>query len=130
MNNYPSQKELRDFGLFIGITFTLLLGWFIPFLNGNSFAKWTIFISVPFIIIGFIKPNLLFLIYELWIRLGNLLGWINSFFILAFIYIVILMPIAFIMRIFGYDPLRIRERNKMTYRENRKNQHIDLTRIF
>ena len=130
MNNYPSQKELRNFGLFIGITFLLFLGWLVPLINGHSFAKWTIYISLPFIIIGIIKPNLLFLTYKLWISLGNLLGWINSYIILGLIYIIILIPIAFVMRIVRYDPLRIREKNKLTYKEYRKNQHIDLTKIF
>jgi len=34
------------------------------------------------------------------------------------------------MKIFGYDPLKIRPNRKITYRENRQNHKIDLTRIF
>ena len=71
-----------------------------------------------------VKPNLLFLIYELWIRLGNLLGWINSRLVLGIVFIFVLLPISFFMRILGYDPLRLKRRGKKTYREIRKNNRI------
>ena len=34
------------------------------------------------------------------------------------------------MKIFGYDPLKIRQKRKTTYKEIPKNNKIDLTRIF
>ena len=34
------------------------------------------------------------------------------------------------MRLTGYDPLRRRQKGEKTYRENKQNNHIDLTRIF
>ena len=39
-------------------------------------------------------------------KLGDYLGWINSRIILGIVFIVILNPIAFIMKLFKYDPLR------------------------
>ena len=63
-------------------------------------------------------------------QLGNILGWINSRIILGFIFIFILQPIALIMRIFGYDPLRKRHANTNSYKEKREEFKIDLKRIF
>ena len=65
-----------------------------------------------------------------WILLGHALGWVNSKIILGFVFIVVLHPIAFIMRLTGYDPLRTRRTAEKTFRENRKKHKIDFTRIF
>ena len=64
-------------------------------------------------------------------KLGLLLGWLNSRIILGLVYIAILQPIALIMRIFRYDPLRKspRYRKRKSYREFKKSK-IDLTRVF
>ena len=62
--------------------------------------------------------------------LGHFLGWINSHIILGLVFILVLQPIAYIMRLTGYDPLRIKQKGKKTYREIRKDNNIDLNRIF
>tara|TARA_B100000212_G_C27261508_1_gene484734 strand:- start:268 stop:660 length:393 start_codon:yes stop_codon:yes gene_type:complete len=123
-------KQLREFGILIGIVFPFLIGWLIPFLSGNYFHIWTLWIGLPTLIIGFIKPSLLFYPYKFWMKLGLILGWFNSRLILITIYILVLMPIAFIMRIFGYDPLRLKFEKNNSYREIRKISKIDLDRIF
>ena len=65
-------------------------------------------------------------------KLGLSLGWINSHIILGIVHIFVLIPIAFFMKIFGYDPLRSKqlEFNKNSYREVKRNTKIDLNRIF
>ena len=68
--------------------------------------------------------------FKVWIMTGNILGWINSRIILGIVFIVILQPIALLLRIRGYDPLRKVRKGKNTYRENRENRQTDLTRIF
>ena len=62
--------------------------------------------------------------------LGHALGWINSRLILGLVYIIVLQPIAYTMRLFRYDPLKLRRKGEKTYRENRKSYKIDFTRIF
>ena len=62
--------------------------------------------------------------------LGHALGWVNSRLILGLVFLIVLQPIAFIMRITGYDPLRIRKKDLLSYRETKKDHLIDLTRIF
>ena len=68
--------------------------------------------------------------YKFWMIIGHVLGWFNSHVILGLVFILLLQPIAFIMRLFGYDPLRTKRIREVSYRENRKNQITDLTRIF
>ena len=123
------KKKLRDFGLLLGFGFPILIGWIIPGISGHLFRIWTLWIGIPFLILGILRPNLLFLPYNLWMKLGHILGWVNSRIILGIIFLLVVQPIALIMRTFGYDPLRKRTNQKKTYREN-KNNEIDLTRIF
>ena len=130
MKEIISKKQLRDFGLVIGFGFPLLIGWFFPLLMGHGFRPWTILIGLPLFIIGLIAPHVLHYPFKIWMALGNFLGWVNSRIILGLVFVGVLLPIAFIMRLTGYDPLRIRKKGKKTFREERKNYKTDLTRIF
>ena len=130
MNKPISIKILRDFGLLIGIMFPFIVGLILPAIGGHSFKTWTLFISLFSLLAALFKPNLLKLPYKIWMKFGYFLGWINSKIILGFVFLFVLQPIALIMKIFGYDPLRIKKRNVNTYREIRTNFKIDLKRIF
>ena len=130
MTKTISKKQLREFGLLIGFGFPILMGWLFPSLFGHQFRTWTLWIGGPGLLIGLIAPRLLLYPYKGWMALGNVLGWLNSKIILGLVFIVILQPIAFVMRLIGYDPLRIRRKKEKTYRENRKDPQINLTRIF
>ena len=125
-----SKKQLREFGLLIGFGFPLLIGWLFPALARHGFRVWTLWIGFPGLIFGLIYPRILYYPYKSWIALGHALGWVNSKLILGLVFIVILQPIAFIMRFTGYDPLRTKRKGENTYRENRKKHQLDLTRIF
>ena len=63
-------------------------------------------------------------------KLGLILGWLNSRIILGVVYLIVLLPIAYIMRIFGYDPLRLKKFNEKSYREIKTNHKINLNKIF
>ena len=130
MKEIISKKQLREFGLLIGFAFPLLIGWLFPSLAGHVFKSWTLWVGVPAFILGLTSPRLLFYPYKSWITLGNALGWLNSKIILGLVFLFVLQPIAFVMRLFGYDPLRTRRKGEKTYRENRKEHQTDLTRIF
>ena len=130
MKKTISKKQLREFGLLIGFGFPILIGWLLPLLIGHEFRSWTLWIGVPGSILGLTSPRLLYYPYKFWMKIGLILGWINSRIILGLVFMIILLPVAFIMRIFAYDPLRTKRKGEMTYRENRKNHQIDLTRIF
>ena len=130
MKEIISKKQLREFGLLIGFGFPLFIGWLIPALTGHEFREWTLWIGFIGLIIGLTSPRLLYYPYKFWMKLGVLLGLINSHIILGLVFILVLQPIAYIMRLTGYDPLRRRRKGEKTYRENRKDHQTDLTRIF
>ena len=130
MKEIISKKQLREFGLLIGFGFPILIGWLIPLIFGHQFRIWTLCIGVPGLLIGLTVPSLLYYPYKFWMALGHVLGWINSHIILGLVFILVLQPIACIMRLTGYDPLRSKRKGEKTYRENRKDLNIDLNRIF
>ncbi len=130
MKNSISKKKLREFGFLIGFGFPLFIGYLLPAIGGHPLKEWTLWIGIPSIIIALLKPNLLLFPYKKWMALGHILGWINSHIILGLVFLIILQPIALIMRTFGYDPLRKKQINKNSFKEDRKGHKIDLTRIF
>ncbi len=130
MKEIISLKQLREFGLLIGFGFPILLGWLLPSLFGHEFRVWTLLIGVPGLILGLTAPRLLKYPYKGWMKLGHALGWVNSYIILGLVFIFVLQPIAYIMRLTGYDPLRRQRKGEKTYRENRQDHKTDLTRIF
>ena len=125
-----SKKELREFGILLGIVFPALIGFIIPLFFGHNFRFWTLWIGVPFLIIGISKPKLLDYPFKGWMFLGDLLGWINSRLILGLIFISVLFPIALVMGFFGYDPLKLKKNKSNTFRVIKKNQLTDFKKIF
>ena len=131
MNNNLSGKQLRNFGFLIAIAFPILIGWLLANINGHPFRTWTLWVSFPSFFLAIIKPTLLTLPYKLWMRIGYVLGWINSRLILGLVFIFVLQPISILMRLLGHDPLRKEiKRNQKSYKEKIDSTKIDLTRIF
>lgn len=130
MKHPTSKKQLREFGLLIGLGFPVFIGLILPALAGHGFRTWTLWVGIPGLIVGLISPRLLFYPYKGWMSLGHALGWFNSHVILGLVFLLVLQPIAFVMRLFGYDPLRRKRKGEKTYRENKKDYKTDLTRIF
>ncbi len=130
MKGSISKKQLRDFGFLIGFGFPILIGWLIPAIAGHLFRTWTLWIAIPSLMIGLLKPRLLFYPYKGWMVLGLALGWVNSRIILGLVFLLVLQPIALIMKFVGYDPLKTKKSNESSYRENKTNHKINLTRIF
>ncbi len=130
MKNYIPKKTLREFGFLIGFIFPFLIGWISPLIGGHSFRNWTLFIGIPSIILAISKPRLLIYPYRAWMKLGYILGWVNSRIILGLVFLIILQPIALIMRIFGHDPLRTKKFAQKSYREIKTNHKVNLKKIF
>ena len=125
-----SKKKLREFGYVLGFGFPIIIGWIIPAISGHSFRSWTLWIGFLSLFLGILKPNLLFYPYTAWMKLGYILGWVNSRIILGLVYLLVLLPIALIMKIFGYDPLKEKKNKKLSFRENTESKEVDLKKIF
>ena len=130
MRNNIKEKKLKEFGFLLAIGFPFLIGWFLPLISGHAFRTWTIWVAIPFLILSFFKPILLTYPYKFWMKLGHWLGWLNSGIILGIIFLLIVIPTSFIMKITGYDPLKKKIHKKHTYMEPKGSITSDLTKIF
>lgn len=131
MTDTPSKQQLREFAALLGFGLPIIFGWLIPTLHQHPFRTWTLWVGIPSLLFGIAAPWLLIWPYKVWMALGDGLGWLNRHLILGLVYIVVLQPIALVMRMLGHDPLR-RKRNPgaESYREIRTHPPTDLKRIF
>lgn len=101
----PTNKDLRSFGLILGSGIVILFGLFFPWLADRPFPLWPwIFLAISGGI-GLTIPVVLKPLYALWMRLGHVLGWINTRIILGIVFFVFLFPLGFVMRLFGWDAM-------------------------
>ena len=96
----------KSFGILFFIVFFLVAIW--PLLNGDSIRLWSLAVSFAFLIIAFLKQELLKPLNNSWIKFGEMLGKIISPIVMALIFFLILTPLSLIIRIFGKDLLRLK----------------------
>jgi Kef-type K+ transport system membrane component KefB len=109
--------ELRKFGLVTGTIFTILFGLLFPWIFGTTIPIWPWVLSATLIIWALIHPSSLSSVYNLWMKIGHVLGWVNTRIILVLIFYMLFFPIAIILKILGKDPLQKKlDRELSSYR--------------
>lgn len=98
-------SELRKFGIVMGIAFMIVLGILIPLLKRGTLSPFCCSLGAVFFILAFLWPASLKPVHQIWIKLGHILGWINTRIILGFVFFACITPISLIMRLWGRDPL-------------------------
>lgn len=120
-------KSLREFGLLMGLVLSVFLGWLLPWRHQQPLPLWPWVVSVFLWVLALVRPIFLNPIYNVWMRIGSLLGWINTRIILGIIFFVVVMPIGLVRRdILHQDPLQMKiDANLETYRILSKNKDIN-----
>src|SRR5918996_5661343 len=119
MQNNPETKKLRSFGFLVGGIFALLGLW--PLVFGKEARLWAVIPAAILISLAFLLPKSLGPIYRVWMKIGHVLGWINTRIILGVVFYGMFVPMGFIMRLRGKDPMRRRyEPDANTYRVPRQ----------
>jgi hypothetical protein len=98
-------KELRDFGILLGLLIPLLFGLLIPYLRYGGVNLVPVYIGVPFFVFGIVFPGILKYPYMLWMKIGEVLGWVNTRIILGIVFYLLFAPIGIFRRILGKDSL-------------------------
>ncbi|HIQ14730.1 MAG TPA: sxtJ [Leucothrix sp.] len=127
-----SKQELRKFGFIMGAMFALLFGLLFPWFFDKTMENWPIW---PFIVLAvfwglaLFVPQILKPVNEIWLKIGNVLGWINSRIILGIMFFALIFPIGLILKIFGKDSMNRKFNESLkSYRRNtkpRKKEHLD-----
>lgn len=100
-----SKSQLRKFGFTLAIVFVGLFGCILPALGHKAFPQWPFILGGVLSACALIIPTRLKYIYVPWMKVGHVLGWINTRIILSIIYFVLITPLGFVMRLCGYNPM-------------------------
>lgn len=108
------KKELRQFGIIIGIACCLLgvLLWW----RGKTYYSYSFIIAAAFLFLGFTLPAALKPFHKVWMIISILMGWLMTRVILIILFYGILTPIGLIGRLCGKDFLDIKlNKNSPSY---------------
>jgi len=108
VNTNPDKQELRKFGLIFAGMFILIFGLLLPWIWDKSSPMWPWIVAAVFIVTALLVPMALGPVYRLWMKIGHVLGWINTRIILGVMFFLIFAPVALVLRLLGKDMLRRR----------------------
>lgn len=115
-NHQAINKELRQFGLVVGGVFSVIGLWPVMF-RADSPRLWAMILGSLLIALGVIVPQTLRQVHQGWMKIGHVLGSINTKIILGIIYYLLITPMGIVMRLMGKDPMhRAVGENVDTYR--------------
>ena len=98
-------KQLRSFGLIVGGIFALISVWPAVW-RGQPLRLWSLLLGGLLLALALAWPRSLTRVYRLWMRVGEVLGWINTRMILGALFYLLFTPLGVYMRLRGKDPMR------------------------
>lgn len=123
----PTTKEQRNFGLLVGGVFAVIGAWPVVF-RSESPRLWAMILGGLLIVLGAIVPQSLKQVHSGWMKIGHVLGLINTKIILGIIYYLFISPMGLVMRLMGKDSMhRAFAQDAATYRvvrTSRSPQHM------
>jgi hypothetical protein len=113
-NIKSGKRELRQFGITIGIVLGLLGMWFLWCEKEGSSPL--LVSAIVFFFSGFIFPLLLKPVQKLWMSLAILMGWLMTRVIITILFYLVVTPTGLLARVCGKDFLNIKlDRNANSY---------------
>ena len=103
-----SRRAEREFGLIVGGVLLLISGWWLYRGKFPTLSHVTLPLGGLLVLLGLIFPAALVWPNIAWMALAEVLSFVTTRIILAFVFFVIVTPIGFIKRLFGWDPLHRR----------------------
>lgn len=104
MAQQADTKELRMFGLMVGGIFSIIGLWPI-FVRGDSPRIWAISVGGALVGLGLALPSSLKHIHRVWMKIGHVLGFINTRILLGVIFFGLITPMGVIRRLAGKDSM-------------------------
>ncbi|MFQ5861881.1 MAG: SxtJ family membrane protein [Candidatus Brocadiales bacterium] len=98
-NIKSTHKDLRSFGLIIGIVLAVLGG--IQFWHGKENYPYPLFFAIIFVLSGLFFPFVLKPFHKVWMAIAVIMGWFMTRVILAILFYLVFTPMNSISRLFG-----------------------------
>ena len=102
-NIKSAKKDLREFGLTIGIILVILGG--VSLWRGKPFYPYFLGVGGLFIVLGLTLPHILKPLQKIWMSFSIIIGFFVSRLILSILFYAVLTPMGLIMRLLGKDIL-------------------------
>ena len=127
MTNKRKLPSNRNFGVIFFLVFLLIALY--PLTYDGEITKWSIAISLIFLILGLLNSKILTPLNNLWFKFGIILGRIISPLIMGIIFFLVVTPTGLIMKLLRKDILNLRYNKNKSYwikkneqKNNMKNQ--------
>ena len=128
-NKKIKNNSLRSFGLIWSLIFFVF--WARGVLAEHSPGISLLIVFIVFVALSFFVPRALEYPYQIWIKIGDLIGHQVSKLVLLIIFFVLFTPIAILLKIISKDILKLSlHRNSDTYWENRDHQFQSMKNQF
>ena len=101
------KKNNITFGILFFIFFLIIA--FFPLISAGIIRIWSVVLSLVFLIITIIRPNLFTFLNKLWTQLGILLGKIISPIVMGLVFFFLITPIGMIIRILKKDVMGLKK---------------------
>ena len=100
-----TKKTLRQFGLMVGGIFLFIGLW--PFVWRQEAVRiWVVVPGALLAVAGLMMPGLLKQVYQGWMWVGHVMGWVNTRIILGILFYGVVTPMGLVMKLTGRDPMR------------------------
>jgi hypothetical protein len=110
-----SLRAEREFGLIVGGVLVLFSAWWLYRGKFTSVAHIILPLGAVLVLLGLVLPQALVWPNKAWMALAEVLSFVSTRIILAFVFFLVLTPIGFIKRLFGWDPLHRRAAGSDSY---------------
>jgi hypothetical protein len=96
----------RVFGLVFAAFFSITAC--LPLFSGGALRIWALALGIVFLSLALLMPSTLTRLNRLWMRFGHLLGKIVSPIALGVLFLLVITPIGWALRLMGKDPMRLK----------------------
>ena len=103
----------RSFGIVFFTVFLIIATY--PLIDNGEIRKWSLILSLVFLILGLLNSKILYPLNKIWFKFGLLLGKLVSPLIMAIIFFLVVTPIGILMRILNKDLLNLKFNKNKSY---------------
>ena len=121
------RKNNITFGILFFIFF-LIVGLY-PLISNEPIRIWSIIVSLLFLTVTIIKPNLFTFLNKLWIKFGILLGKIISPIVMGLVFFFVVTPIGIFVKILKKDVMGLK-RGQSSYWITREDKIQSMKKQF
>lgn len=121
------RKNNITFGILFFVFF-LIIGLY-PLISNEPIRIWSIIVSLLFLTVTIIKPNLFTFLNKLWIKFGILLGKIISPIVMGLVFFFVVTPIGIFVKILKKDVMGLK-RGESSYWITREDKIQSMKKQF